>query len=220
MSENFPKSKLEVEAVVDLTVSSHDSQDVIVNEKRRRFARFAFGTPVIVTLASRPVFAVGCLSNMMSGNLSDPNRGQCAKGWSPGGWGQPGGQVHIYSTVGAWAAVGLDYGTYTPSTCSPGAATSRSDCYVGGSNLANVPSTLNKGSLPNTTSLRAVLTDPNLDQTTRHLVCAYLNALLGGLSGSTFKYVLTPAQVLALAGGGPLPSPYSNLKTFLSSTWN
>ena len=50
--------------------------------RRRQLAKLGFGAPVLATLASRPVFAAPCLSNMMSGNLSHPNRGNCAKGWS------------------------------------------------------------------------------------------------------------------------------------------
>jgi hypothetical protein len=33
-----------------------------------------------MTLASRPVFGANCLSNALSGNLSDPDRGNCSFG--------------------------------------------------------------------------------------------------------------------------------------------
>lgn len=228
---------------VDLA-ASRDSGDVIVNEKRRHLAKFALGAPVLVTLASRPVLAGPCLSNWMSGNLSHPDPGNCSLGSSPGALGMPGGKINsIYSTVGAWTAVGLSYGTYTPeksvpslgkmqstavglndgdhtpAICSP-SNPNRYDCYVGGATLEDVPVILNQGGLPTGTLLREVLTAPQLDQLTRHLICAYLNALLGALPGSSFRYVLTPQQVLDLANGAiPLPTGYSSLNDFLDSTW-
>lgn len=214
MSENFNQSKSEARAGNGLSRANPGSSDVIVSEKRRRLAKFAVGAPVLLTLASRPVLANQCLSNMMSGNLSNPTRGQCSKGWSPGGWGQLGGNVHTYSTLGAWNAINLAYGTLIAGQ-NPNVYSS----YTGGATLANVPAILNKGGLPTTTPLREVLMVPQLDQLTRHLVCAYFNALLGALTNSTFKYVLTPQQVLDLAGGAALPSPYTNLQTFLGSTW-
>lgn len=198
--------------------SSHDGIDANVNEKRRRLAKFAVGAPVLVTLASRPVFAGQCLSNMMSGNLSPGHvNGKCSTGWSPGGWGEPGGTVHTYSTVGAWSAVNLAYGTYQ-SSCG---FENKYDCYTGGATLASVPGGLNKDGMPNTTLLRAVLCiDPDAHQLTRHLVCAYLNALLGALLGSSFHYVLTPQQVLDLASGATsYPSSFASLQSFLGSTW-
>jgi hypothetical protein len=191
---------------------------------RRRFAKFALGTPVLMTLASRPVLAgQQCLSNMMSGNTSPGhNPGHCMKGWSPGGWGQPGGNVSSFPTAQAWAAIGLNYGTYDPTNCpdvnNPSA--NKYQCYGGGSTLANVPGVLNQNSLPSTTLLVDVLCDPTLGQLTRHLVCAYMNALLSALGGG-FTYILTTAQVLGLATGSiPLPPPYTNMNTFLDSTWD
>jgi hypothetical protein len=56
-----------------------------VDVRRRAFTRLgATSTPVLMTLASRPVFGANCLSNEMSGNLSDPDRGNCSFGLSPG----------------------------------------------------------------------------------------------------------------------------------------
>ena len=187
--------------------------------RRRQLAKLGFGAPVLATLASRPVFAGQCLSNMMSGNLSNPNRGNCAKGWSPGGWGQPGGNVHIYTTVGAWAAIGLPYGTLKS-----GGQANKYEDYTGGATLNDVHGALNKNSLPTSTLLRAVLTTPQLGQVTRHFVCAYLNAKLSGLSGSTFMSILTTQQVLDMASGligipAGAPGYPGNFNTFFDSTW-
>ena len=218
MSEiDKPTSPSETISDVD-SARSREVSDVAFIARRRQLAKLGFGAPILATLASRPVFAGQCLSNMMSGNLSNPNRGNCSKGWSPGGWGQPGGNVHIYSTVGAWAAIGLLYGTLKPG----GKANQYSD-YTGGATLANFP-VLNKDAIASTTLLREVLTNLQLGQLTRHFVCAYLNAKLSALGGSTFTYILTTQQVLEMASGSigiPAGAPGypSNFNTFFDSTW-
>jgi len=58
-----------------------------VDIKRRSFSKAGLSVPVIMTLASQPVLGRPCLSNIISGNLSDPDRGECTLGNSPGGWG-------------------------------------------------------------------------------------------------------------------------------------
>ena len=197
-------------------VQNAGSAEVLVSEQRRRWAKLGLGAPIVMTLASRPVLAAQCLSNMMSGNLSNPDRGNCSKGWSPGGWGLPGGQIHIYSTPGSWTAIGLLYGNLTPN-----ANPNQYDSYTGGATLANVPSALNQNGLASTKLLREILViTPDNYQLTRHLVCAYLNAKLSALPGSTFHYILTVQQVLDLASGViAVPQGYSGLQAFLGSTW-
>ena len=213
-------------------IKSHEQADAPpalaadANERlrgRRRFSKFALGAPVLMTLASRPVLAgQQCLSNMMSGNTSPGhNQWLCAKGWSPGGWGHPGGNVFSYTTAGAWSAIGLNYGTYDPKYCPDvkNPSNNKCECYGGGSTLASVPSMLNKDSLPSTTLLVKVLCDPKLGNLTRHLVCAYMNALLSAKDVG-FKYILTTAQVLGLASGSiSLPPGYTDMNAFLDSTW-
>ena len=204
MSEiDKPSSTSAIGTDVESAPDREGSQTAFMS-RRRQLAKLGLGAPVLATLASRPVFAGQCLSNMMSGNLSNPNRGNCAKGWSPGGWGQPGGNVHIYSTIGAWTAIGLDYNTAT---------------------MANVPSILNKDGVPTTTLLKTLLMVPQTGQLTRHFVCAYFNAKLSGLSGSTFMYILTTQQVLDMAAGIitiPVGAPGypSDFNAFFDSTWN
>ena len=222
MSNNKPDET--VASPDDDVRSSHPSSDTTISEKRRRFAKFAVGAPVLVTLASRPVFGAPCLSNMLSGNLSDPNRGQCSTGDSPGGWGQPGGNIQNYRTIAAWDVVGLSYGTYDPPLSKNSKRNSggenQSANYKDGSTLSNIPAALNKGSLAANTPLRDILIEPQLNQLTRHLVCAYLNARLSALTNSSLHYVLTPGQVVDLASGAtPLPKGYLNLQNFLASTW-
>jgi hypothetical protein len=65
-----------------------------ISSSRRQFTKASLlASPVLMSVVSRPVFGVGCLSNMLSGNLSDPNRGECNLGlntlyWreNPGAW--------------------------------------------------------------------------------------------------------------------------------------
>ena len=183
--------------------SGRVSSDIAFMARRRQLAKLGFGAPVLATLASRPVFAGQCLSNMMSGNLSDPNRGKCAKGSSPGGWGQLGGQVQGYSTAGAWKAIDLNYNN---------------------SKMSNVPTVLNKDSVQENTLLTTLLNVPQTGQLTRHFVCAYFNAKLSAASGGAFMYILTTQQVLDLATGKILipigaPGYPGTMNTFLDSTW-
>jgi hypothetical protein len=49
---------------------------------RRNFTRMGLGAPVLMSMASQPVFGFNCGSNAASGNLSDPDRGDCTKGFS------------------------------------------------------------------------------------------------------------------------------------------
>ena len=54
-----------------------------VDQARRNLTRLGVGgTPVLMTLASRPVLGANCLSNAISGNISDPDRGSCQLGYS------------------------------------------------------------------------------------------------------------------------------------------
>ena len=183
--------------------AGRESLDIAFMARRRQLAKLGFGAPVLATLASRPVFAGQCLSNMMSGNLSDPNRGKCAKGSSPGGLGQLGGQVQGYSTEGAWTAIGLNYNN---------------------SKMSKVPTVLNKDSVQENTLLTKLLNVPQTGQLTRHFVCAYFNAKLSAASGGAFMYILTTQQVLDLATGKILipigaPGYPGTMYTFLDSTW-
>jgi len=58
------------------------------SDSRRRFTRAGLSAPVIMTLASRPVWARNCSeSGVLSGNLSEPTAPPCGgEGCSPGYW--------------------------------------------------------------------------------------------------------------------------------------
>lgn len=60
-------------------------------EKRRRFIKGAgIAAPVVLTLANRSAFgAVGCMSQQVSGNMSQAGAGSCVPGNSPSTWQPP-----------------------------------------------------------------------------------------------------------------------------------
>lgn len=197
-------------------------KDAPSDSTRRRLTKLGLGAPVLMTLASRPVLAGQCLSNMLSGNTSPGHvHGHCSKGWSPGGWGQPTGGIGGHTTIGAWTVAGFSYGEFKPAACPDvnNPKETKFQCYANGSTLASVPADLNKDFLPSTMELRTVVADETSTALTRHLVTAYLNASLSE-NDPNFQYILTKQQVVDLATGAlPLPSPYFSLKTFLNSTW-
>lgn len=201
-------------------VTSHPTEatgsPASVNTGRRKIARLGIGAPVALTLASRSVLANQCLSNMLSGNLSDPTRDSiCQKGWSPGGWGQPGGRIGSYTTLGAWQAIGYVYGDLKPN-CQP----SQSACYTGGTTMGQLPGWLNMNSVQHSKRVVDILNDQSNYKPTRNLICAYFNARLSEVSGGSFKYIMTVAQLQQLADGSLLPPGGMSLNDFLGTTWN
>ncbi len=186
-----------------------------ISTARRRFSRLGIGTaPIVISLVSKPVLGAQCLSNMLSGNLSDPNRGHCSKGASPGAWGNPGGGINGVRDALAWAQAGYVYGNYKESC----GHRNQARCYEGGSTVTSLPAGMLTQS-PNTKTLREVLLDESHNRD-RHVLTAYLNAKFSENSGGAFMYILTTAQVIGLANGSiPLPSPYVDLNTFFDNTW-
>lgn len=185
---------------------------------RRQFSRL--GAPVLLTLASRPVFGGNCLSNMLSGNLSDPDRGECGPGWSPGGWRNPVGQIGGMATLDAWLAAGYYFGDFDPdnnaAACKKpnGEPKNQADnnplCYSGGSVYADTP-------LPGSDS-RTLVEILLSNDIKKFYVTALLNASLSeNVEG--FNYILTVDQLIGLINGTiPVPGGMS-LQAFLDSTW-
>jgi len=190
----------------------------VADRAKRRLTGAGLGVPVLLTLMSRPAIGGQCLSNMLSGNLSDPDRGHCSKGWSPGGWGQPGGTVGGLSTLSAWTKAGFAYGTLKS-----GQNANQWSSYKGGSKMAQLPFSWPDGLVSSELTMREVIANPTYSSTTaRSYAVAYLNACLSrALSPSGFQYILTPEQVIGLINGTiPLPPPYISVKSFLHSTWD
>ena len=202
-----------------------------VDKSRRRFTKAGAATPILLTLASQPAFGWGnggmqCMSNMMSGNLSDPNRGNCELGWSPGGWCNVGGKVNGMDTIWAWTDAGYNYGVFfkdtmppspKPAGCTGGQKRGKSICYVGGSTIGDMPSAINADGFASDTPLRDIVCKTGVAKgeatDTRHCVVAYLNASL-----SMLNYILTKQQVIDLCNGGPVPGGLP-LRDFLDTTW-
>ncbi|HLO64117.1 MAG TPA: hypothetical protein VK165_14250 [Azonexus sp.] len=204
-----------VETTLDTPLTTEElGRTGSVDAGRRKIARIGIGAPLVLTLASRSVLADQCLSNMLSGNLSNPTRGNCEKGWSPGGWGQPGGMISTYSTLGAWQAIGYNYGTLKQN-CNA----NQTSCYTGGTKMSNLPVWLNKDSVPGYKRVADVLNNNSAYNQTRHLICAYFNAKLGELASGSYNYILTVTQVQQLASGSLVPPGGMSISAFLDSTW-
>lgn len=84
-------------------------KDEVVDVKRRSFTKAGIAAPVVMTLASRPVFGAQCLSNMLSGNLSNHgHRSECAGGVSPLFLATPNFDDENWSNI--WRLSGFTYG--------------------------------------------------------------------------------------------------------------
>lgn len=195
-----------------------------VDKTRRKLTATGLGAPILMTLVSKPALAGNCLSNMMSGNLSDPDSGgRCSSGWSPGGWGNPGGTVGSYSTLGAWKAIGYNYGERSGDR-----PAGNPHGYVGGTTFDRDEQTdetfndspfLRPPGWDDGITMREVIRE-KANSIERTYLVAWLNAKLGQVDPG-FTYVLTPEQVLGLIDGTiDLPPGYDDLKGFFHSTWD
>jgi len=93
------KSQKQVD--IDDVIDSHTD----VDKSKRKFSKAGMVAPVIMTLASKPVFAVQGLSNMLSTHGSATCRGDdFFGGMGPTFW------AHKDSS-GAWTTAGFTYGT-------------------------------------------------------------------------------------------------------------
>ena len=227
MSE-LPKENQELDQDVDLS--------------RRKLAKIGVAVPVIMTLASRPVFGAQCLSQMMSGNASADVNGSCNLGTSPGGLSklQGGTVVAGVSVKKAWKKAGLEYAvkyiaatsyydafdntTYDDTNSQKGRNRRRlklpgnknqTEDYIGGTLVSELPFTTTYP-YSNDPPIRLVLDHSNgyKDQELRHVLAAYINAW------AVPNYVLTPDQVVDLYHGLiPIPGGLS-LVDFLDTTWD
>lgn len=216
MSDKAPRKNVISVQNEDAVADNNSSECSIIDPARRRFSRLSVGAPVLMTVLSKPVFGAQCLSNMLSGNLSDPNRGTCVKGDSPGGWKQPGGMIKGIPTLTAWSEAGFVYGEYDSTKGNP----SQFDSYINGSlaGMAPFDSLLMLNPGDSTKPLRVILHEyPG--SLNAGIITAYLNAALSQNAG-TFSYIFTTEQVKGLVNGGiPLPPNTNDLHDLLYSTW-
>jgi len=176
---------------------------------RRQFTKAGLlASPVLMSVVSRPVFGVGCLSNILSGNLSDPDRGSCNLGLSPGyykehpeAWPMNAGQKLDGSfPISCNDCIDKDTSTSPPTrtwVCTREA-------------LFNTYFTTNKDPLDRP-MLEILCTEEGSDEF--HIIAALLNAM------TVPNYVLTVAQVKDLWADPTLDGQISNFKAFLNDTW-
>lgn len=205
-----------------MTTENNTSENI--DSKRRGFTKLGVTAPVLMTLASKPVLGANCLSDAMSGNLSDHARESCEPGFSPGGWKTIGGEPE-------WGPTGYVYGVYDEKAkytkSNETTATEECDankknefeCYVGGSTLGDTalgslfpPSYGGESLVKLLWEFNGAAASPPLG----HYISAYLNARYTGIN-----YALTVQQVLDMISGTiPVPPGFSSVADYFDSTWN
>ncbi len=190
------------------------------NESRRRFTKAGLlAPPVLMSVASRPVFGAQCLSNALSGNLSHPDRGECSTGYDPAHWrGSPGSWPGSIDNT-EWPYLDDIYADHMvadpptwPSNCADCNSSGSWIC-VGGTLFSDVFG----GS--DARSMYQILCDEGDSAsgfgTYSRLIAALLNALTNG------DYALTVVQVRDIANNDPyIVSKISDIDAFLESTWS
>lgn len=206
-----------------------------VDVKRRSFAKAGMAAPVIMTLASRPVFGAQCLSEMLSTTISGSPGNHCAGGQSPGFWKKLTGKTDTLlqfmegvDASTAWGRTGLDYGTLNtdPATC-----TRRKDGTGGTQNCKSKKWWHYSGGTPLNSALlgfggsddrplRIVL---NKEGGTDifHLIAGLLNARFYDNPATSASYIFTEMEFWAMYHDGSLvPSSYSSLRDLISSNYH
>ncbi len=170
---------------------------------RRQFTKTGLlASPVLMSVVSRPVFGVGCLSNILSGNLSEPDRGQCNLGLSPGYW-----KEHPE----AWPMpAGLTPDNTVPKSCNDCAKNNTPWNCTGGA-LFNAYFTSGPQDSQNRSMHELICTMPGSDEF--HIIAALLNAITDP------NYVLSVAQVKELWADPTLGGQIGDFKAFLNGTW-
>ena len=144
-----------------MTDSQENNQKIDIS--RRGFTKIGASAPVLMTLVSRPVLGANCMSEMMSGNLSDHGQndhGSCSAGKSPEAWaGGPLpseiGDVEIGSTK-----LGFLWGGKPDRTI---AELIVSDELIGGVPVKNaIAALLNIGTMPASGGIYAIPTEDTL----------------------------------------------------------
>lgn len=186
----------------DLKLNSTTGEGI--SSSRRQFTKTGLlASPVLMSVVSRPVFGVGCLSNILSGNMSDPNRGECNLGLSPGYWKQHPEAWPITAGFKSDGTVPISC-----NDCRPENGSSATwDCVDGA--LFNSYFTPPD---PQGRSMHELLcSEPGSDEF--HIIAALLNALTDP------NYVLSVSQVKDLWADPTLGGQITDFKAFLNSTW-
>ena len=196
--------------------SDKKEQEEGVDLSRRKLAKVGVVAPVIMTLASKPVFGAQCLSQMMSGNMSQAGDGSCRAGESFSHWKEPASESDWISALGLLADGTSPYGELTE-----GVAVENASCsdYVGGALFGDYfPEVTGEKEMrmllcEDGQSVKSVYGGGD-DAQIRNWIAAYLNARLWT------NYILTPEQVLCFWDGTQsLPPGFTNLDAFFESTY-
>lgn len=197
-----------------------------IDNRRRFIGKAGLVTPVIATLASRPVFGAQCLSQQLSGNMSQTGPGSCDTGHPISYWANPLQSTVAGGTSGSGADLRTEYifkgtgGLIYGRLLNTKLEFSGLQAYCSES-----PSPWNQGArfrdniwsgAPNNNPLRRILCNgvSNPNNPNAHIVAAYLNAQF------VENYILTPNQVIGLASGViPVPGGLT-LTEFFASTFS
>ncbi|AEF99760.1 hypothetical protein [Methylomonas methanica] len=160
---------------------NNEATKINLDKSRRTFAKAGVVGPVIMSVMGRPAFGAQCLSNMLSGNLSDPNRGNdCWGGMSPGFWKTPAGKPDGATDKGddwewAWGLTGYKY--YDTAKYNP----KKWEDYMGGTNvlslffMAGVSVSGMDYDKDGYVSIREYLNQTNNSDGNKHLIAGWLN---------------------------------------------
>lgn len=178
-----------------------------ISSSRRQFTKAGLlASPVLMSVVSRPVFGVGCLSNMLSGNLSDPDRGECNLGLNTLYW---------QENPGAWPiAAGFMQDGNPPSSCSDcinGNGNGNGNWKCDGGALFNSHFTDGPQDAFNRSMYEILCTEGSSDQAL--IITALLNAMTDP------SYVLSVLQVKTLWADPTLGGQVTDFQSFLTSTW-
>lgn len=162
-----------------------------IDESKRKFSRAGLAAPVIMTLASRPVFAAQGLSNMISGNASVCRGDNYFGGFTQDYWADASrSQVSWYIATGTGPS-GIAYQGITLAQVFGAAGLSYPSGTVGTDKL-----------------FAAVSTSP--------IVAGYLNLLFYQNNAGTDQYFLTQSQFLELNNGLiSVPPAYSSFEDLI-----
>ncbi|MFT6051251.1 MAG: hypothetical protein ACI9B9_000891 [Halioglobus sp.] len=194
-------------------MSIKDSNSDNIDSSRRGFSKLGVALPVIMTLASKPVLGgTQCLSNALSGNLSDPTRGNCNYGWSPGGWKTSGGSPD-------WSRTLFEYSDFDESDINGNKRDKhKAASYTGGTTLGQtVLAGLQGGAYDDQTLTGLLWEFPGNSgaHPVGHMISALLNA-----SCSDIEYALTEDQLVDLILGHTDVPGGMSLTAYLDTTWN
>ena len=191
-----------------MTIKDRTSDNI--DTSRRGLSKLGVALPVMMTLASKPVLGANCLSNALSGNLSDPTRGNCGFGWSPGGWKTDGGAPD-------WGSTPFEYCNYDPGNGPKRSDKHKATSYTGGTTLGETVLAGLGGGIYDDKTLTGLLWEfpgNSGPHPVGHLISALLNA-----NSTDTEYALSEEQLVDLILGNIAVLGGLSLTAYLDTTW-